>query len=273
MENVQDTINEEVKEEVQEVKEEIKEEVSGPAKPEEPKVDEKFERKKKFARDRISELTHKAHRLEEELKIERERNKGIKTDRPIPPIQNDYTDEYGVVDKEAYRKAVRNYEDSSDNWKDFNRKQAESDTEAKVELESKQTIYIEQAAELSEKYPDFTEATSKNIYSDALAEAIYDIAEANPDDTIAAEIGYYLGKNESEAMRFNRMSPRMMLLELGELKNKVQSLNKISSKAPEPLKTLDGDKGLIIKDESKMSDQEWWEQEQRRNLEKLKKMR
>jgi len=117
--NVLETTNaEEVKEEVTEQSEET----VNPEEPEKTEIkeveltpEEKFEKKKKTARERINDLTAKNYRLQKEL--EEIRKTKVEPQKPVSPNIQQYTDEYGNIDHSKYDQAMSAYQDAYYDYK------------------------------------------------------------------------------------------------------------------------------------------------------------
>lgn len=210
---------------------------------EEPKLtpeQEKFEKKKLTARQRISELSHsnKAFRTENEKltkEIEELRTK-ISVVPEVPNPQK-FIDEFGNFNDGAYSKAMSEYTE-----KLVESKIPKPPVTPVVEELNPVEAWEKIAVKVTEKYPDFREAVAKEVFKPQLAQALYERAVEDIEDetTVSAELSYYLGKNEAEARRLSDMPVKQMLVELGKIEEKLNSLNKKTSNAPEPIEPVTG---------------------------------
>lgn len=78
------------------------------------------------------------------------------------------------------------------------------------------------------------------------------------DETVGADVAYYLGKKPEEAARIAALSPARQVMEIGRLAERITSTagkNKITKATP-PIKP-GGGRAKVNVDETKLSDEEW----------------
>jgi hypothetical protein len=263
---------------VEEAKEGIKEEVTtqveSPVEEPKPTQEEKFEKKKKTFQERINEKTAENYKLKKELEEERKKTK-VDSEIPKAPNPQKFVDEYGNFEEDKWNTAMSEYNDKYSNHRDSKKKQEEVDQVTKSDEEKRIKSWNDVAAKAIEKYPDLQEVTSKDVYSPILIDVLKDKAkeDVEEDTTVSADLAYYLGKNIGELNRINRLDPINMLIELGKIQGKIESLTKNVSNAPKPLETLDAEKGSL-KDSEEFpdgKDDEWFQWRKKQKLEKLKR--
>jgi hypothetical protein len=263
---------------VEEVQEEIKEEVTTqvevPVEEPKPTQEEKFEKKKKTFQERINEKTAENYKLKKELEEERKKTK-VDSEIPKAPNPQKFVDEYGNFEEDKWNTAMSEYNDKYSNHRDSKKKQEEVDQVTKSDEEKRIKSWNDVAAKAIEKYPDLQEVTSKDVYSPILIDVLKDKAkeDVEEDTTVSADLAYYLGKNIGELNRINRLDPINMLIELGKIQGKIESLTKNVSNAPKPLETLDAEKGSLKYSEEfpDGKDDEWFQWRKKQKLEKLKR--
>jgi hypothetical protein len=238
---------------------------------EEPKLtpDQKLEKKRKTFQERINEKTAENYRLKKELEEERKKTK-VDSEIPKAPNPQKFIDEYGNFDEDKWNSAMSEYNEKYSDHRESKKKQEEIDQVTKSDEDKRIKSWNDVAAKAIEKYPDLQEVTSKDVYSPILIDVLKDKAKEDieEDTTVSADLAYYLGKNIGELNRINRLDPINMLIELGKIQGKIESLTKNVSNAPKPLETLDAEKGSL-KDSDEFpdgKDDEWyaWRQKQKR---------
>lgn len=202
---------------------------------------EKFERKKLTARQRISELSHKVRAKDTVIAEKEARIKELESKISIvPQVPNPqkFVNEDGVLNEIEYAKAMSDYTE-----KLVESKMPKPAPAPEVEEVNPVAAWENVASKVAEKYPDFRQAVEKEVFKPQLAIALYERALEDVEDetTVSAELSYYLGKNESEARRLSDLPQKQMLVELGKLEEKLNSLNKKTSQALEPIEPVTGD--------------------------------
>ena len=209
----------------------------------------------KWFKDRMGEMTAKIYEKDREIK-ELKEQKPIPTDRPVPPVESDF------IDPKEYRDARFKYEDDSEIWRSRQRQTVESQTKQEQERAENWENYEQNAETMREKYDDFDETTTQNIFTPEMRDAI--IAQEN-----GPSIGYFLAKNPNELFRISRLPQKQMEKELWKLDSKFSlATKKIISGAPLPLNPVKGD-DVVGKDPSKMTDEEWFKWDKQQKLKKL----
>lgn len=192
---------------------------------------------------------------------------GVSLDtKPPRPRKKQYLDEDGYEDEDAFDSALEVYDEKLLDWKDSQR--AKKDIESNVETE-KATRFKEfhQAAEpLRAKYKDFDDVLNDTMFGNELIDVLLG-------DQLT-EVAYYLAKNKNEAVKFSQMAAADMptlYREIGKLETKLSSVSPSSSNAPTPISPVSDDKGSLEVDESKLSDDDWYERKKAKRLAALKK--
>jgi hypothetical protein len=252
--------------------EEVTTQVEVPVEEPKPTQEEKFEKKKKTFQERINEKTAENYKLKKELEEERKKTK-VDSEIPKAPNPQKFVDEYGNFEEDKWNTAMSEYNYS--NHRDSKKKQEEVDQVTKSDEEKRIKSWNDVAAKAIEKYPDLQEVTSKDVYSPILIDVLKDKAkeDVEEDTTVSADLAYYLGKNIGELNRINRLDPINMLIELGKIQGKLESLTKNVSNAPKPLETLDAEKGSLkeVLEFPDGKDDEWFQWRKKQQMEKLKK--
>jgi hypothetical protein len=268
---------------VEEVKEEVKETPKGEEVTTKVEVlvelsQEEIAKKKQKSENRFSKLLAERWQLKKENEELRKRVSTEVVQPKAPNIQK-FVGEDGNVDEEKYNQAMAEYTEKFLEHRDTKKKQEEFTQVTANEEEIKNKAWEDVAAKVIEKYPDFMEVTNKGVYSPVLVDILKDKAKVDieEDTTISADIAEYLGKNPVELAKVNRLSndPVNMIIELGKIQGKLESLTKNVSNAPKPLETLDAEKGSLkeFEDFPDGKDDEWyaWRQkEKRKKLEQRK---
>ena len=189
---------------------------------------------------RIDQLTYEKHealRKAEQLeaRLAEVETKAVESERPARPRRQDYEDENGEVNEDKYQDAQDDYQEKLADWRE---KKKEAGTRAtkveqgKINLAS---TFKTKTELLKDKYPDIDEVINRPVFTPAMQVALFE-SEAG------AEICYYLGKNESEAMRIGNLTDSQVLKEIGKLELKFSNglLGKKTTGAPKPINPLKG---------------------------------
>lgn len=206
--------------------------------------------------ERINELTrkrHEAERLAEERQreIERLRTETKPQVAGRPQLENFATQEA--------------YEDALYDW----RKQSQTDEEQRIsqqiEREKSLAKFQEKSKKFKEVYEDFEEVVGTFPSTPTMVDTI-----AKSDD--GALLAYYLGRNHEVADKIANLPPQTQIYELGKLETKLIYAQKTQKPtgAPAPISPVGATGGGKI-DESKLSDEDWFKLEQKREYEKIKK--
>ncbi len=270
----EETITEEIQETVEVSTEEnqVIEEKKEPAEetPTETTVDDIVSGKKggidqtpAWAKKRFDELTAKIYEKDRRIKELEEAKKSESIisspeGRPVLPIESDF------IDMEDYRKARIQYEDKFDIWKSNQRQSAELQERQKQERESNLISFNDKASRMREKYADFDVAINEPVFTQVMGDEIT-ASEYGP------EIGYYLAKNHSEALRLRKLTPNGVAKEIGKLEVKFsQAIKRTNSNAPVPLIPIKGD-DIPTQKLSEIKDaDEWYKRYRQEKLKKIK---
>lgn len=249
---------EEPEEEVQEPQAELED--SGSDKP------EKGKKKDAIAKmqERITHLTseklserHARQKAEAELKKYQE----MAGSKPTIPDVSQYQDEYGETDVAAYNEAMAGYHENLIAWHDTQKTMTQAEQQEQVAQQTMWEQFNQAAEPVRAKYSDFDDVIQRPVFDETLSNILI--------ENQMAEVAYYLGTNEKEALRLRNMTPLQMSKELGKIEGKLLSMPSQSSKAPEPITPVDDAKGASLTD-TKMSDDDWLKKAERERLQKIK---
>lgn len=223
---------------------------------------------------RIGLLTARAKKEEARANALQNENKSLKRRqevgaRPKAPDPNNYTDELGVYDSDRLANDQVKYEDKLHEWR-----QAQIPTEDvlpigsefddKPELAASEDFWL-RAEESRVKHEDFDESLRDAAFTQEMVDA-FGRRESG------AEIAYFLSKNRAESMRIGNLERDDMLLEIGNLEEKLSGppSKKVLSGAPPPIRPVEGDAPASGKSEDEMTDKEWFAWKKQEKLKKLK---
>lgn len=216
--------------------------------------------RKKTAAERIAELTWKAHEKEREAEYWRNQANGTKPDAQKATPQN------GRPKLEQYE-TTEEYEDALLEWhgrQSAERIQAEKQREREEEAVKQFNI---KATKLREIHEDFDEVVNMPVFTKTMRSVLL-TSEQGP------VMAYYLGRPENlqAAQRIASLPPELQPYEIGKLETQLllaQKTKKVTS-APPPIAPVGGTATAPL-DEDKLSDEEWWELEKKRRLERITK--
>jgi hypothetical protein len=187
------------------------------------------EKPKRSARERINELTKRAHEAEREVQRLREaseRKPAESTEKPIP-------DRFGSYDE--YVEALADWKADQRVAESFKRRDAERSQAAEARAaEAKAQAWAERQIAFREATPDYDAVVGKSSVQVAphVVDALLD-SESGP------ELAYHLAKRPETVKRINALSPLSAARELGRieatLSNPAAPQFKPASKAPAPI--------------------------------------
>lgn len=90
-----------------------------------------------------------------------------------------------------------------------------ADAEPAPEQQQKAQEFLERAAPLRQKYADFDEVVSREVFSPVVVEALYD-------SPVGPEIAYLLGRNQAEALKIAALPEGQQLRRFGAIEHRVQ---------------------------------------------------
>ena len=221
------------------------------------------EPKKKTAQERIDEITRK--RREAEREAEYWKSKALQSPEPPKPVQAPVGEARPKVDQ---FETVEAYEDALLTWHERKRTIESSLTEQNKRKKQAVETFNSKADALRAEYDDYDDVINAPIFTDMMKSVLL-TSENGP------ELAYHLGLNRSIADKIAKLPAELQPYELGKLETHylLQKKNKKTSTAPAPISPI-GATGEATKiDESKLSDDDWFRLEQKRKLEKLKKLR
>ena len=187
------------------------------------------EKPKRSARERINELTKRAHEAEREVQRLREasdRKPAESAEKPIPDKFGSY-DEY--VEALADWKADQRVVDS------FKRRDAERAQAAEARAaEAKAQAWAERQSEFREATPDYDAVVGKSS-----VQVAPHVVDTLLDSDSGPELAYHLAKHPETVKRINSLSPLAAAREIGRieatLSNPAAPQFKPASKAPAPI--------------------------------------
>jgi len=187
------------------------------------------EKPKRSARERINELTKRAHEAEREVQRLREaseRKPAESAEKPIP-------DRFGSYDE--YVEALADWKADQRVAESFKRRDAERAQAAEARAaEAKAQAWAERQSEFREATPDYDAVIGKSAVQVAphVVDALLD-SESGP------ELAYHLAKRPETVKRINALSPLSAARELGRIEATLSSPAapqvKPASKAPAPI--------------------------------------
>ena len=187
------------------------------------------EKPKRSARERINELTKRAHEAEREVQRLREaseRKPAESTEKPNP-------DKFGSYDE--YVEALADWKADQRVAESFKRRDAERSQAAEARAaEAKAQAWAERQSEFREATPDYDAVVGKSAVQIAphVVDTLLD-SESGP------ELAYHLAKRPETVKRINALSPLSAARELGRieatLSNPAAPQIKPASKAPAPI--------------------------------------
>ena len=211
-------------------------------------------------------------------RAERQRSQKIETEnaalkkrlevgqRPSPPDSASFVDPAtGEIDRTKHQSAVVQYEDKLHAWRQAQGELAPTGSEAGASpgptLEDFKTRY----EPMKQKHADYEEVINRPVFTREIMEALFE-SEQGP------EIAYFLGNNESEALRIADLSPAQVLKEIGKLEVRFSAApsTRIVSGAPAPITPVTGTT-TVEKDPEKMTTPEWMAYEKQQRVEKIKR--
>lgn len=237
---------------------------SEPPKPGEPEYTKAVQRRI----DQITREKHEERRRAEQLRAENEALKR-RIDagaRPVPPDPGRFVNETtGEIDRGNYQKATVEYEDTLHTWRQAQERPSSAAPDRVTVADDAIGVFMQRSEPMRQKHEDFEAVINRPVFTPELRDAVFE-SDTGP------ELAYFLGKNESEAMRIGNLPPAGMMKEIGKLEMKFSAEpgKRSVSGAPEPITPVTGT-ATVAKDPEKMSTAEWMAYERERQIQKLKK--
>lgn len=116
-----------------------------------------------------------------------------------------------------------------------------------------QTTLMSKMEAAAERYDDFAE-----VVTDPNAQITATMVEALADTDNAGDIAYFLGKNPDKARAIASLSSLAQAREIGRLDERFGAQQKTIKKPAPVTAPVRGEGGKFVKDESKMTDAEWY---------------
>lgn len=214
----------------------------------------------KAVQKRINEIVHKKNEALKKVDELQAQLDSRNTGRPIRPSIEKFSNEYGEINQHAYDSALSDYEDQFFDWKQKTMQEKENAARIQSQAEAQKEKFLALAEDIRQTHPDFDEVIERPVFSRQLSQALFEIEKG-------AELAYYLGTHEDDALRIGQLSPVSMVKELNML---LGEKFKKSTTAPEPIEPIAGAKTGRQKKWSEMSDEEWFRHRERERLKKLK---
>jgi hypothetical protein len=220
---------------------------------------------KQTAQERINELTRKRRDAERDAEYWKAKALRDRTEEPereqIAPLSDVLPRPklYDFENQEAY-------EDALISWHGKKTSIEVAEKRKQAEVAEALSSFNKKAAALREEYVDFDDVIEAPVFSPFMRNALLR-SENGP------EMAYFLGRpeNRETAERILHQPPEQQLYELGKLEVNLLLTKKTkkATSAPEPIKPV-GMGGTAKVDPDKMSDQEWYEWEKKRQAQKFK---
>jgi hypothetical protein len=163
---------------------------------------------------------------------------------------------------------VEAYEDALLTWHETKRATELTLVEQNKKKKEAVETFNAKADSLRAQYDDYDEIISAPIFTETMKNVLL-TSENGP------ELAYEFGKNRAVADKIAKLPPELQPYEIGKFETQymLSKKNKKTTTAPTPINPI-GATGETTKiDESKLDDNEWYKLEQKRKLEKLKKLR
>lgn len=224
--------------------------------------------KRKGFLDRINELTAHRRTAERERDELQERLQAIESrlSEPKPAAQptailpdnfETYDEYVQALAEDKAKKVIQRQIEELQQREEQNRQSARQ-SEIQAALMSK----MESAAE---RYDDFAE-----VVTDPNTQITATMVEALADAENAGDIAYFLGKNPDKARAIAALSPLAQAREIGRIDERLGATQKTVKKPAPVTAPVRGEGGKFVKDESKMTDAEYYAA---RRAQKLNSMR
>ena len=187
------------------------------------------EKPKRSARERINELTKRAHEAEREAQRWREAAERKTAD----PSEKPNPDKFGSYDE--YVEALADWKADQRVAESFKRRDAERSQAAEARAaEAKAQAWAERQSEFREATPDYDAVVGKSAVQIAPH-----VVDTLLDSDSGPELAYHLAKHPETVKRINALSPLSAARELGRieatLSNPAAPQIKPASKAPAPI--------------------------------------
>lgn len=212
--------------------------------------------KRKGFLDRINELTAHRRNAERERDELQERLQAIESrlSEPKPAAQptailpdnfETYDEYVQALAEDKAKKVIQRQIEELQQREEQNRQNAR-----RHEIQTTLMSKMEAAAE---RYDDFAE-----VVTDPNAQITATMVEALADTDNAGDIAYFLGKNPDKARAIASLSPLAQAREIGRLDERFGAQQKTIKKPAPVTAPVRGEGGKFVKDESKMTDSEWY---------------
>lgn len=216
--------------------------------------------RKKTAAERIAELTWKAKEKEREAEYWREKATVKEPETAKATTNNGRPKLEQFETQEEYEDALLDWHSRQSAERTQAEKQQEREEEAIRQFQSK-------AMKLREIHEDFDEVVQAPVFTKTMRSVLL-TSEQGP------VMAYYLGRPENiqVAQRIASLPAELQPYEIGKLETQLllaQKTKKVPS-APPPITPVGGTATTPV-DEDKLSDEEWWELEKKRRLERITK--
>src|SRR5574337_42701 len=197
---------------------------------------DKLTREKYDAVRKANILESKYKKLEADINL-----KVLESQRPERPQPSQYENDIGEVDNNKYNKSLSEYEDKLLDWgiKKSSiaasvKNEPDNALETIEEYDKKYSLFKEQAEELKAKYKDFDEVTGRNVFTQAMREAILEGENQ-------AEIAYVIGNSAEMADKLKKLTGVPLAKEIARLDIQINTAKQAGrSNAPEPITPVSG---------------------------------
>lgn len=189
--------------------------------------------------------------------------------RPLPPSLAEFTDGAGYVDAVRYQQAQVAYEDKILAWQRDTAPAPGTPSERATTEAAPPETFTASVQALSGQHADVYEVINRPVFTREMRDAIFASEQG-------AELAYWLGSNQAEAMRIGQLPSAQMWRELGKIEATklgaapAAPAPRSVSGAPDPIAPVSATT-TSTRDPEKMTIDEWMAWDKNRRIERLKK--
>lgn len=212
-----------------------------------------LEARRRSAQRRIDELTRQKHDALREAEYWRSKAGQAPSVESKPSMTREpQPDDYDT--QEDYIRAAARWEAYQ-----VHREAVEHNRAQQAEVERGEVLnkFERQLVKARQTHEDFDDVIAQPVFTPAMQQAIFE-------SEVGAEVAYYLGTHEEEALRIAQLSPLRAIKEIAKLEVRLTpgtpQPRRVST-APLPITPLKGG-APVLADPTKMTAQEYWEAKQ-----------
>ena len=213
--------------------------------------------KKQTAQERIAEITRKRREAEREAEYWRKVALDKKESAERPP---EAKPQPGGRPRSDDYESIEEYEDALLVWHDQRRDAKRVEEERGKQEAAAVEKFNKNAETLRREYEDFDDAINEPVFTPNMRMVLMN-AENGP------LVAYYLAKNKTVAQKIMSLPPEIQTYELGKIETNLILAKKTNrpTNAPPPIKPV-GMGGTPHVDETKMTDDEWYEYHKKQQI-------